>query len=119
MVTGEPFEATFSTKTQLTWREQLRTDELRRQFLGADAQYASVRASNMADALASIAVHLVEPIPAAWKGMNGGLECRDDNVVVAIYNAIQKADNDAIAGLKKDAETAKAQLKAELEEQSK
>lgn len=108
-VTGKTWKGMFSTKVRLSHRDQLRQDEIRRDLLGKNPESASPRANNVAEVFSFIAVHVVES-PQWWSMHANGLELEDDNVVGEVYEKIAKIKLEAQDKLKKDAESAKAEL---------
>jgi hypothetical protein len=108
-VTGQPWKGVFKTKIRLSHRDELRQDELRRDLLGKNPQFATPRIMNTADVFSFVLAHVLEA-PQWWK-MNGeGLDLEDDNVVAEVYGNIVEKKSEAAKKLKGDAEAAKADL---------
>jgi hypothetical protein len=107
-VTGDKWFGKFKCKTFLSHRDQLASDRIKRELLGAgDAERGAV---NRAHIFAQLRVRLVDA-PDWWKASDGGLDLVDDNVLVEIFEQTMKAENDALAEIQKKSETAKDELK--------
>lgn len=105
----------FVGKLRIPWRDQLRQDEIRRSLLGDKPNEASVRVANMADVVSFLKLHLTES-PDWWTNeLQDGMNCEDDNVVVAIYEGLSKEIERLREDKKKRAEAAKGDLKAIVE----
>lgn len=108
-VTGKPWKGVFETKLRLSHRDQLKQDELRRELLGKNAEFATPRALNQAEIFSTMLIHLTKT--PEWWTMNGnGLDLEDDNVVGEVYGSIVKLKAEAEKKLKGEAETAKTEL---------
>lgn len=108
-VSGKTWKGLFTTKLRLSHRDQLRQDEIRRSLLGKDAENASPRAKDAAEAFSFIQASLVEA-PSWWASNANGLDLEDDNVVAEVYGEIIKARVAANEKLKAAAEGAKQDL---------
>jgi hypothetical protein len=106
---GEEFVGTFKALPVLTHFQQLRLDEIRREFLGSNPMGATARAQNQAMIFAELAVHLTDA-PIWWKESNSGQNLYDDNVVAAVYAGLGKVREEFQADLKKRTEAAKKDL---------
>lgn len=111
--TGQNFSGVFVIKTQLSFREQLRRDQLRRQLLGADPANAEIRARQAAEALAEITVRTISA-PRWWTDAADGLDLKDDAILTAVYDGLIKACATMTDEIKKKGETAKAELRADI-----
>jgi hypothetical protein len=109
---GEVLKGKFKVKVRLSFRERLRMDELRRSLLGAKSAEASAEAEGLAAALAKIQVHMIEA-PSWWKDNGNGLEFEDPNIVLSVLEEVTKAEQEYLAGLKKDGDSARADLAKE------
>lgn len=110
--TGELFKGPFVVKTKLSYEDLLRLDRLRRDFLGGTHQEnASVMAMNIANALADLAVRIVES-PSWWPEYGNGFNLKDDNVLQTIYDLTLKAQKEEEAELDKKKKESVARLRA-------
>ncbi len=105
------FKGVFKVKTRLSFRDQLRIDQIRRDLLGPDpAGNASGEAMAIAIALADLAVHVIEA-PLWWKEAKNGIELQDENVLLLIWEKTKEAKRVAIEGDNKEADEAKGELR--------
>lgn len=107
--TGEQFAGKFKVRTRLSFRDQLRRDEIRRTLLGVDPSSASERADSASVMLSELSVRVIEA-PSWWTNAEAGLELADDNVLREVYLAAIKAEKDLIASVTKKGEEAQADL---------
>jgi hypothetical protein len=107
--TGEKFEGKFKVRTRLSFRDQLRRDEIRRTILGVGADAAYARASSAADMFGELSVRVIES-PTWWKNADNGLDLADDNVLSEVYKKALKAEKDLVDSLTKQGEQAKKDL---------
>lgn len=108
-VTGKTWSDTFRAKQTLTFRDKLAADRLRRELLG-DGGGADTEAAAAALIVSQLSVRLTEA-PEWWK--NSGLDMEDPNLLRAVYDAAMKVEDDYMAEVTKEGETAKAALKKE------
>jgi hypothetical protein len=110
-VTGEKFDGAFVVKNRLSFRDQLRRDEIRRQILGESPNGTTPTpdANAAAVMLSETAVRIVDA-PNFWTNANNGNDLFDDSVLIAVYKGCLKAEDDRLAPLRKKAEEAKAAL---------
>jgi hypothetical protein len=113
--TGETLKGDFVTTRILSHRQQLLSDRLVREYLGGDPKLASAEAYQRASILADINSALVT-FPKFWREAGMGLDLIDDNVVAEVWNAVQKAQVDAVAEIQGKADTDATRLKAKVEE---
>lgn len=111
--TGKAYPGLFKTKVRLSHADQLRQDEMRRELLGKNAEYASPRALNQAEVFSYIWVHLTES-PQWWGAHRNGLDLEDDNVLGEIHDNIVKARAEYREKLKAEAEAARQELTKDL-----
>lgn len=111
-VSGETFRGEFRAVKFLTHRQQLLLDQKRRELLGSNPDQAGVRAKNQAEIFAQLFVRLSNA-PKWWIESGQGMDLIDDNVMVEVFNAALKVEEEAVQEMKKKAEAAKAQLKEE------
>jgi hypothetical protein len=114
--TGQTWAGSFTVKPLLSWRDGLAQDKLRRELLGADAQNASPDAVAMAVILSELSVRVIDA-PAWWKESKGGLDLPDDEVITTIYSKMREIIDAKVAETAKDAEEARAEIKAVKAEQ--
>jgi hypothetical protein len=109
---GNTWVGDFKTKPRLSYRDQLRKDQIRRELLGGErTEQASEDAMSFANLFSSLAVRLTET-PTWWKEMNGGIDLLDENVVLEVWKKtmeIAKKANDEMAS---KADSAKKALQA-------
>lgn len=109
-VSGETFRGEFRALKFLTHRQQLLLDQKRRELLGANAEFSSARARNQAEIFSQLFVRLSEA-PKWWIESGNGMDLVDDNIMVEVFNAAMKVEEEAINAVKKKAEEAKEALK--------
>jgi hypothetical protein len=107
--TGETFAGSFKCKTRLSHRDHLNRDQLRREYLGANPEGASERATVTAEMASQCAVRIIDG-PSWWKSSDNGLALEDDLVLGAVYQGALKCEADAIAERVAKAEEAKTEL---------
>ena len=114
-VSGETFRGEFRAVKFLTHRQQLLLDQKRREFLGTNPEAAGVRAKNQAEILSQLAVRLTDA-PRWWLESGSGMDLVDGNVMVEVFQATMKVEEEAVAEMKKRAEAAKELLKKDVAE---
>lgn len=115
-LSGDPFRGDFKVKTALSWGDSLSQDRVRRELLGEAGGQPTVRAAQIAEMLAQLAVRVVDA-PIWWTSSAGyrgvpGVELVDDNVVREVFNVCMAVDVRVKRELEKQAEQAKADLQA-------
>lgn len=108
-ITGEQWFGSFAAKQRLSYRDQLKRDQIRRDLLGTDAANATQLARSQAEIFSELAVRLTKA-PSWWTEAGNGLDLTDDNVVLAVYRSAMKVEQDALEELKKKSEEAKKAL---------
>ena len=109
-VSGETFRGEFRALKFLTHRQQLLLDQKRRELLGGNAEFSSQRARNQAEIFSQLFVRLSEA-PKWWLESGNGMDLVDDNIMVEVFNAAMKVEEEAVSSVKKKAEDAKEALK--------
>jgi hypothetical protein len=109
-VSGETFRGEFRAFKFLTHRQQLLLDQKRRELLGANAEFSSARARNQAEIFSQLFVRLSEA-PKWWIESGNGMDLVDDNIMVEVFNAVMKVEEEAVNVVKKKADEAKEALK--------
>ena len=89
--TGKEYLGLFMVKTALSFRERLREDEIYRSTLGANPNDASPFAQSVASALSYLAVRITGEVPQFWKDCSGGVDLKDDEVLVTTHKAAVEA----------------------------
>jgi hypothetical protein len=107
---GETFRGEFRAFKFLSHRQQLMLDQKRRELLGTNSESASARARNQAEVFAQLFVRLSDA-PKWWSESGYGMDLVDDNIMVEVFNAAMKVEEEAIAELKKRADEARNSLK--------
>lgn len=107
--TGESWSGKFAAKKRLSFNDQLRRDNFRRQMLGAAVGEPAPRAASMALIFSELLVRLVEA-PSWWVDADEGRELEDENVIVQVYEKAIKVEEDAREAVRKKAEGARADL---------
>lgn len=109
--TGESYTGKFKVRTRLSFRDQLRRDEIRRSLLGPNPAGTSDGASFVASIVSEMAVRTIES-PSWWKNSDGGLDMADLNILAEVFALASKAEQELVSSLVKDGEKAQADLKA-------
>lgn len=107
--TGELLTGKFSAKKRLSFNDQLRSDNFRRQMLGASPGEPTARAASMAQIFSQLLVRLIEA-PSWWVDADEGRELEDENIVVDVYEKAMKVENDAREEVAKKAAAARGEL---------
>lgn len=92
--TGEKFNWAFTAKRRLSIRDRIQKDTVRRSLVGAGMQDATPDTMIRAEMLAHLSVSITES-PKEWRDSQGGLDLYDDNVIIAVYEAVNKAQSEA------------------------
>jgi hypothetical protein len=114
-VTDETYKAEFVTSTILSGRQQLAQDQLFREYVGKDPQWADPDVRKRCHIMATINSSLQAPIPQFWIASGMGWDLLDDSVVSEVLTGVVSAQNEASARLKKKTEDAAARLKTAVE----
>jgi hypothetical protein len=105
---GENYKGVFRIKAQLTYRDALRMDQLRRELIGSNAESVSLEAADIAHVLSKIQVHLVatedKPLPSWWKDSKGGLDLVDPEPLKALYEKVVEIESAYVKQIKERAE---------------
>lgn len=113
-VTAERMQGKFSLKLSLTHKEQLRRDELRRLYLGSFNEAApSPRALNQADILSDINIRIdgAKGCPEWWRQADMGLNLKDDSVLRALNEQLEKGLAERAKAVKDALAEARGELK--------
>lgn len=115
--TGTRWTGKFRSKINLSHRDHLLKDKLRLDYLGHDnVEAANERAKLTATMLSEIAVRLVDG-PTWWTENDNGLDLKDDNPIVSVYNKCIEVEAKRIAERSKQAEEAKKDLAEEAKKE--
>lgn len=114
-VTQETFKAEFVTSTVLSGRQQLLQDQLYREYVGKDPQWADADIRRRCDIMATINSALQAPLPQFWRESNNGWDLLDDNVMLAVYAGVVKALNEEAEKRKKRTEESSKRLQKAVE----
>ena len=109
--TGTLFNGKFKVRTRLSFRDQLRRDEIRRSLLGPTGTEATQGAAFVASLVSEMSVRVIES-PKWWKDSEGGMDLADMNVLSEVFALAAKAEQDLIDSLVKEGVSAQADLKA-------
>jgi len=109
--TGTVFIGKFKVRTRLSFRDQLRRDEIRRTLLGPASGPISDGASFVAIMVSEMSVRVIEA-PSWWKGSDNGMEMADLNVLSEVFSQAVKAEQELVKQLVGDGQQAQADLKA-------
>lgn len=112
-ITGEQWVGLFKAKKRLSYRDQLRRDQVRRDLLGNHPEAASALALSQAEIFSELSVRLIQA-PSWWTEKGNGIDLEDDNVVIEVYQQAMKAESDALKELKEKGEAAKVKLAEEI-----
>lgn len=107
--TGETWVGEFEFYRVLTHKQQLEKDRIRRGFLGEHGNEAAQNIQGRANAFADLAVRLISA-PDWWEKSNGGLDLVDDEVLISLYEAVIKDENEFVAERVKKVAEAKKDL---------
>jgi hypothetical protein len=107
--TGENQTGKFIAKKRLSFNDQLRRDNFRRQMLGTAPGEPAPRAASMATVFSELLVRLLEA-PSWWVDADEGRELEDENVIVEVYEKALKVENDAKEEMAKKAAEARGEL---------
>jgi hypothetical protein len=111
---AEVFKGKFDLKTVLSHGEQLRRDELRRFYLGANNNTTPTpRAASQAEVLAEInsRINGEKGAPSWWAQAQGGLSLVDDNVLRAINDGLDEGLAKRAAAVKEAIAEARGEVK--------
>ncbi len=100
--TGETWTGKFSAKKRLSFNDQMRLDNFRRQMLGEAPGEPTQRAASMALIFSNLLVRLAEA-PSWWVDADEGRNLEDENLVVQVYEKALKVETDARDALAKKA----------------
>lgn len=107
--TGQEWAGEFEFYSVLTHRQQLEKDRLRREFLGAFSEAVDKNTFGRANAFADLKVRVISA-PSWWENSGGGLDLIDDEVLLAVFEAILKTENEFVAERMKKVAEAKRDL---------
>lgn len=107
--TGEKWVGQFEVKPRLSYRDQLKEDQIRRELLGKDSEHAGEDARNYSRLFSGLSVRLVKT-PKWWVEYNNGLDLTDQNLIVEIYTKTMDIVKAAAEETVERAENAKAEL---------
>jgi hypothetical protein len=109
--TNEKWTGDFEVKTSLSFRDELRRDQLKRELLGGlNPQFADPRAANIADVFSELWVRILVA-PKWWTEKGNGIDLEDDNVAGAVYRLAMAKEQEALTELKEKAEKAREELR--------
>jgi hypothetical protein len=109
MLTGQEWAGEFEFYRVLTHRQQLEKDRTRREFLGAFSEAVDPNTFGRANAFADLKVRVISA-PSWWENSNGGLDLIDDEVLLAVFEAVLKNENEFVAERMKKVADAKKDL---------
>lgn len=110
LLTGEEWVGDFEFWTVLTHRQQLERDRKARVYLGAPPEEVrDQNTKNRATALADLQVRIFKS-PMWWQATNEGEDLVDDEVLVALYDAVLKEEGEYYSSQAKKAAAAKKDL---------
>lgn len=107
---GQQMIGDFAAKKELSTRDTLRKDQIRRQLLGNEPGQPSEEAETLAIMVSEVTVRLTN-CPSWFKETNYGLDLSDTNVLFAVFNGCLQVQKAADEERKKAAEKAKDQLR--------
>ncbi len=107
--TGETQTGKFIAKKRLSFNDQMRRDNHRRQMLGEAPGEPTPRANSMATIFSELLVRLTEA-PSWWVDADEGRELEDENVIVEVYDRALKVEADAKEEVSKRAAAARGEL---------
>jgi len=107
--TGDTQTGKFVAKKRLSFNDQMRRNNHRRQRLGGALGAPTPRAASMATIFSELLVRLTEA-PSWWVDADEGRNLEDENVIVAVYDKAIKVEADARAEVAKKAAAARGEL---------
>lgn len=111
----EKWVGKFIVKTQLSPREILRKDQIRRDLIGQEKDcQASLEAKSIATVFSTLWVHLMEA-PNWWKDQGNGIDMVDENVATEVYLKLAEIMNKEAKEREELAEKAKAAIEKPVE----
>jgi len=108
--TGTEWTGKFTTKKRLSFNDQLRRDQARRQMLGDAPGKPSERAESMALIFSELLVRLTTA-PSWWTDNDEGRTLEDENAVVEVYEKALGVERKALEEVRNRADKAKEDLK--------
>lgn len=111
--TGVEVSGKFTAKKRLSFNDQLRRDQYRRQMLGAGDGEPSARAASMAQIFSETLVRLITA-PSWWTDADEGRELSDENVVVEVYQKVLDIEKRAVEEVQAKAKQAMEDLKGAI-----
>lgn len=108
--TGQTWTGTFKAKDKLSFRDQITIDRIRRDLLGPNATGADPEIIAQVTVLAELAVRIIDA-PNWWRESKQGTELHDTNVLMELYTAAMKVQDDAMARIREAGEKAKQDLR--------
>lgn len=103
---GETFEGQFTTKCILNMQEK-HSKELEKTRLMADYANPSATLSGIAEILSMVRAKLVK-WPDWWANLDYGSKVLDENVIVTIYDEVQRLETEWRSEIRKKLEDSKA-----------
>ena len=104
--TGVQYQGTFTVRCILSMADR-HAMEMEKTRLMADFAHPSGGLAGIATTLASLRVKIIKG-PPWWENSDGGTTIMDENAILAIYDACNKAEMDWRSALRKQAEEAAA-----------
>jgi hypothetical protein len=111
VATGKTWDGKFRAKALLTFREQMASDRLKREYTGPDCIDGDILAQ--ATIISELAFRLTET-PEWWRESKGGLDLSDSNVLTEVYKAAKQVEDDHLKSLTSDGEKAKESVAKNL-----
>lgn len=108
--TGEKFNWAFTAKRRLSIRDRIQKDSIRRSLVGDKPEFALPETVFRAEMLAHLSVSITDS-PKAWRESGDGLDLYDDNVLLAIYDEINKGQAEVQAQVEAEAKETKEKLR--------
>lgn len=111
--TKELWVGKFKAKVRLSFRDQLRRDQIKCELLGSsNKDLISPDALNQAIVFSDLSVRLIET-PAWWKEKGNGLELEDPNIINKVYDLAIKPEQEQNKTIVESAEKVKEEMKKE------
>jgi hypothetical protein len=115
-ITGKVWDGTFRAKSVLSFREQMLSDKMRREFTGPDVQDPDIMAQAI---ILSELYYRLTDAPEWWRANSNGMDLADPNVLKEVFEAAKKVESDYLDKVKADGEKARGEVKAELDKPQK
>lgn len=109
-LSGNSYVGQFRVRRRLSFLQEFRKDELRRELLGAKPEYAPPDLARSAYMLSVCSSHVIDA-PTWWRDASNGVDLLDGEPLAAVYSEIDKVLQGVEKELKDKEDAAKKVLK--------